>query len=335
MEENNVTVNQNGTSPLKQQDNIFKLTQKLLKNPPLIIWGSGATIPYGLPSMDDLKKQLEPELGVLNSEHNLEEELGKIDNSEKIIKIKEVIKNIVFKKDLECLKKSVEDVNYFKAIEKMINKFYKPHPHKVDIVTTNYDCILEYALSKSGHNFTDGFTGRSLSEFGLNLFKDKEIINLIKVHGSLNWYIDENDNVFYLPFGYHFKQLKYAMVPPAQGDKYIEAFKEPYRSLISKADQLIQNANSFLVIGFGFNDEHLTPKIEHKIKKGTPIVVVTRKITISCTQKLQSAIKYCIFEECNDQSNQTKVTYKNTEETINNAYLENKYWQLDKFMEIL
>ena len=34
---------------------IFRLIQKFLKKPPVIIWGSGATIPYGLPSMDDLK----------------------------------------------------------------------------------------------------------------------------------------------------------------------------------------------------------------------------------------------------------------------------------------
>ena len=328
-------MNKNNISKSKQKEDVFKLTQKLLKNPPLIIWGSGATIPYGLPSMDDLKKQLEPELGILNSEHNLEVELGKIDSSEKINKIKETIRNVMFEKDSKCLEKSIKDVNYFKTIKKMIDKFYKPFPKKVNIVTTNYDCILEYALSKSGHNFTDGFTGRSLSEFDPNLFTDKEIINLIKVHGSLNWYIDENNKVLYLPFGHHFKQLKHAMVLPAQDSKYTETIKEPYRSLITKSDEFIRNANSFLVIGFGFNDEHLTPIIEDKIKKGTPIVIVTKRTTIPCTKKLQSAIKYCVFEKRNDQSNQTQVTYKNAEDTSNNAYLENKYWKLNKFMEIL
>ena len=43
----------------QQKDKVCKVVQKFLKDPPVIIWGSGATIPYGLPSMDDLKKSLQ------------------------------------------------------------------------------------------------------------------------------------------------------------------------------------------------------------------------------------------------------------------------------------
>ena len=40
------------------KEQIFRITQNFLKTPPLIVWGSGATIPFGLPSMLDLNEKL-------------------------------------------------------------------------------------------------------------------------------------------------------------------------------------------------------------------------------------------------------------------------------------
>ena len=154
----------------ENNDEVFKLVQKFLKNPPVIIWGSGATIPYDLPSMDDLKQCLKSELGALEEDANLEKELGKIKTRDKVDKTTEIIRSEVLKKNLECLKKSIQTQSYFEAIEKMTGKFYSAHPQKIDIVTTNYDCVLEYALSKAGYNFTDGFTGRPLSKFNSGSF---------------------------------------------------------------------------------------------------------------------------------------------------------------------
>ena len=322
------------TETKNKKDKIFRTVQKFLEHPPVIIWGSGATIPYGLPSMECLKKCLKSEIEELDKNANLEVALGKIDDKNKIDKIKEIIRNEVLKKNLECLKKSIQTQNYFEAIEKMARKFYNAHPQKTNIVTTNYDCILEYALSKAGYNFTDGFTGKPLSKFNPGYFGKKQTINLIKVHGSLNWFSDNNDNIFYLPCEYKFDKLEYAMILPARERKYHEAFiKEPYRTLIGKSDDIIENANSFLVIGFGFNDEHLTPKIDSKIKTGIPIVIVTKKATDSCINKLNSTKKYCLFEK---NENGTKITFKENKDS-NNKFIElqENYWELNKFMEVL
>ena len=40
------------------KDDIFAYIQNYLKEPPLIIWGSGATIGFGLPGMSDLKDEI-------------------------------------------------------------------------------------------------------------------------------------------------------------------------------------------------------------------------------------------------------------------------------------
>jgi hypothetical protein len=38
------------------------MVQTFLKDPPLIVWGSGATIPFGLPSMEDLNAQIKEKI---------------------------------------------------------------------------------------------------------------------------------------------------------------------------------------------------------------------------------------------------------------------------------
>ena len=316
----------------EKAEKVYSLVQKFLKAPPVIIWGSGATIPYGLPSMNELKAKLKPNLKDISENDNLEAALGKVDSS-KIDEIKKIIKNEVLKRDKACLKKAMQDTNHLQAIIKMIEKFYEPHPRKIDIVTTNYDCVLEYALSKWNYNFTDGFTGRPLSKFDESTWGKKEIINLIKVHGSLNWFFYKDDEVIYLPYQCDSKELKKAIVLPT-GNKYRETSQEPYRTLVSQSDKTISEAKSFLAIGFGFNDEHLTPKIERRIKDGTPIVILTKKATDSCTRKLRNANKYCLLEEV--PKKETKVTFKETTgERENSVNLPEKLWQLDNFMEVL
>ena len=64
----------------QMKDEAFTVIQNFLKDPPVIIWGSGATIPYGLPSMNDLNKKLKsaiPSLQELEESENLEAALEK------------------------------------------------------------------------------------------------------------------------------------------------------------------------------------------------------------------------------------------------------------------
>ena len=224
------------------KDTIFTLTQKYLRDPPTIIWGSGATIPYGLPSMNDLKPFID--IDKIEQNKNLETIIDEIQDENKITKIKENIRDAILKKDLECLEQAIKDHNYFETIRKMIEKFYSPHPQKIDIITTNYDRVLEYALSQGGYKYTDGFSGKVLSIFDSdNCFKETGIINLFKVHGSLNW-VDNKNEIFFLPFKNKNKNLKNVMVLP-RNSKYKEISEEPYRTLIAESDKIIKKSKEF------------------------------------------------------------------------------------------
>lgn len=314
------------------KDKVFKVVQQFLQNPPVIIWGSGATIPYGIPGMDDLRESLKSELEELDENTNLEKALGEIQDSEKVDRIKKIVRNEILKKDQECLERVIQNTGLLNPIVKMIEKFYNAHPQKIDIVTTNYDRVLEYALSLGRFPYTDGFTGRALSKFNKNSFRSQCVINLIKVHGSLNWIFCATDPLF-MPCECRIDDLKYAMVLPSE-KKYREAFSDPYRDLIGKLDEAIEAARSLLAVGFGFNDEHLTPKIESKIRQSTPIVIITKKATDSWRKKIKSSANYCLFEQ---ETKGTKVTFREKANSVDvkQHTLCGNYWKLDQFMEIL
>jgi hypothetical protein len=315
-----------------EKEKVYKIVQTFLKNPPLIVWGSGATISFGLPSMRDLNEELKKKIKDFDTEdNNLEIELGKEKYQEQMPQIKKIIWEKVNQSDVSVLEKIISNsTNDFNGIKLLIEKFIETHPKVVNIVTTNYDRVLEHIMSYNNFPFTDGFNGKVLSIFDETEFKDKKIVNLIKVHGSLNWF-DVDSEIRFLPS--ISKEETPKIIAPSK-NKFKEAYSNPYRELIQKADNLIKVASSFLVVGFGFNDEHLTPKIKTKINQGTPIILITKEVSESSFSELERAEKYILFEEA--ESGKTKVIYKENSTVDKQVVeLEGDLWQLNNFMGIL
>ena len=314
------------------KETVFKLAQDFLKNSPLIVWGSGATISFGLPSMWTLNETLKEKIdGFDTTNDNLEIELGKDKYLKQMPHIKDIIWHKINEADTKVLDKiSSNNTSSFNGIILLIEKLIEAHPQVLNIVTTNYDRVLEYTMSYKGISFTDGFEGKILSSFDENLFQKKSIVNLIKVHGSLNWF-NVDGEIRYLNniSTEHQPQI----IAPGR-NKFEEAYNSPYRELIQKADNAIKEASSFLVVGFGFNDKHLTPRIRTQIKKGIPIVLITKKVTESTLIEIKGAKKYLLFEELDDTT--TRVIFKsNNTEGEQKVELDGDYWQLSNFMEIL
>lgn len=313
------------------KERVFTIIQNYLKTPPVIIWGSGATVPFGLPSMNTLNGILKDNIPVFDKEcDNLEVELGKDKYHEVMPQIRNLIWHAISTVDNEVLQNLlISNSDDYNGIKKLVEKISDAHPKVTNIITTNYDRIIENVLSFHGIPFTDGFLGKELSLFDESLFSSKNIVNIVKVHGSLNWF-DFGGEIRYLQN--NIESSVPQIICPGK-NKYQEAYKSPYRELIQKSDLFINSADSFLVVGFGFNDEHLTPRIKSKIKKGTPIVVITKIISETCLTELESAEKYVLLED--DGDNKTKVTVKerNSEKQI--IILEGNFWSLNNFVKII
>ena len=85
----------------------------------------------------------------------------------------------------------------------------------------------------------------------------KNIINLLKLHGSLTW---ERDNK-----GIRRKEKnevnKPIMIFPSS-DKYMQSYQEPYFELFTKFQELLKRPNTlFITSGFSFADNHISQMI--------------------------------------------------------------------------
>ena len=303
-----------------RKNQIFEKIQGYLKPAPVIIWGSGATIPYGLPSVDDLKRHLN-----IESQENLERHLSRIRGKNKLECYKRKIFEIVSNSDKEFRENFRRNPVISDPVKNILNYFYDAQNSKVSIITTNYDCVLEHMLSFHGLPFSDGFSGREFSKFQEDsLTNAGKKIRLIKVHGSIRWlemmYTNDNSSM--------------DAIIPAQS-KYKESLQDPFRTLIAMSDKAITKSENFLSIGFGFGDDHLTPYIERGIKGNSRIVVIARHATDGIKQKiLKKAKKFILIEACDCENDKTNISYRENDELCSFC-LPGKYWELKEFQNIL
>ena len=314
----------------KERETIFKIIQDFLKDPPVVIWGSGATAGFGMPGMGALNECLKTKMTDFDGSHNnLEKELDDSKYEPKMPQIRSIIWNEIKKNDDIVLKKLLENQDDFLGIKDMIDVFSKPHPKCLNIITTNYDRVLEHVLSYFDFSYTDGFSGQNMSIFNEKLFDNNQItVKLVKVHGSLNWF-DVNGKVRYSS-----QEIADAhkIIPPSK-KKYEETHRTPYRELIQHSDQFIKSGKSFLVVGFGFNDFHLTPEICNQVSNGIPVVLISMKITSEARNELKNAHKY-VFIEMSDKASHTLVYYKRSKKDVEKkCEMPGDFWQLKDFRE--
>jgi hypothetical protein len=151
-------------------------------------------------------------------------------------------------------------------------------PSKLTIVTTNYDTLFEDAAESIGFTVMDGFSFSHKPYFDSNMFewnmvkdienvKTKEleykrnILNLLKIHGSLTWERDV--------FGIRRKDKSTICSPIMifpSSNKYMQSYQEPYFELFTKFQDLLKRPNSLLITtGFSFLDKHISKMITQAI----------------------------------------------------------------------
>lgn len=133
----------------------------------------------------------------------------------------------------------------------------------IEIFTTNYDLLMEQALEEIAVPYFDGFVGSRQPFFDLRAIEDnlapKHWTRLWKIHGSINWYQQSNNEVCRLSFPND--RLFSHLIYPSHL-KYDHSRKMPYLALIDQLNNFIrQNSSLLIVSGYSFNDEHLNNTI--------------------------------------------------------------------------
>jgi len=176
-------------------------------------------------------------------------------------------------------------------------------PSGIPVVTTNYDRLIELAAEMSGLRVDTLFVGHRAGWFSpresayshcRNVIERKvggkrkptldyaPHIRLLKPHGSLDWYRSGKGPV---ACSYPLRRQRLVITPGA--NKYRGGYEPPFDAHREMANRAIDQASRFLVIGYGFNDEHLQTHLQPKLCDGKPAVLLTRTLS----EKVQGLIR--------------------------------------------
>ena len=141
---------------------------------------------------------------------------------------------------------------------------------RAQLFTTNYDTAFEQAAHKAHFNIIDGF-GYGGGEFDGGSFDldfvrrraneqptlEPSVFHLLKLHGSVDW--DGSNDTIRRVTGTPSQPL---LVYPS-AEKYQLAFRQPYLEFTSRFQIALRQPDvGLLVVGFGFNDEHIVAPIQ-------------------------------------------------------------------------
>lgn len=139
----------------------------------------------------------------------------------------------------------------------------------ISFFTTNYDTLLEDALSLHKIEVNDGFSGAAVGYWNpLKSFNKSDGINVIKMHGSVDWMNDKRYGLIRNRYGVNYLEKDSHVLIYPQATKYVETQKDPFAALFSEFRRRLSsnNENILVVGGFSFGDEHINSEIEQALK---------------------------------------------------------------------
>ncbi|MFG0542141.1 SIR2 family protein [Pseudomonas sp. YQ_5] len=332
--------------------NFQKQAQDYYSKAPLIILGSGASSAHGMSGMWKLAKHLVANTDIAGLSANEIEAWGKfcqvleagVDLESALHQVavtdeltSRIIKatwSLISSEDIQIFHESLQNQAMF-PLSRLLRHMFKSSLTKINIVTTNYDRLAEYACDQEGVHHYTGFTHGFFRQLAApNEITSSRRVNIWKVHGSLDWFkspledIVALSNIQGIPVNY-----RPEIVTPGT-QKYQTTHLEPYRSIINNADLAITAASSYLCIGYGFNDEHIQPKLMVKcLRQNTPITIVTYTLSDAAKKLILDgkAQNYLAIERgaTDDQS----IVYSSLDKTP--LTIEKNIWSLEGYLSLI
>ncbi len=325
------------------KNEVYSNIQKIVGDRPLLLVGSGASVDYGIPGMDVLAEYLVDNLESkyknesawikfkeqLDQQEGLERALAGIELG---IDLEDDIRKhtwkLISQKDQDVFQKYLIGQVPF-PIAALIRFIFNAHPQTVDIVTTNYDRIIEYACDQAGLPASLGFEGEYYKKYK-GIFPDKKCVHILKVHGSLDMFHDQHGRSFAAPM-FLDPDDKFTPEIIVPGDsKYKAILRGTMRELLTEADNRIKKATGFLCIGYGFNDNQIQEEIVRKMQENTPVILLTKSVTDSAMDILEKNSKNYICIQEGMEPGSTEIC---TNDGI--LVLDEQLWTIDGLMKMI
>lgn len=278
------------------------LCQRCAQKNPVIVLGSGASIPHGIRGMADLAIWLVDNVKADDGPEAdawlmVKTALGQGDHLEAALENKNIPTSLVIKivrstwdfiahDDYALMKSAIKEETVFPLRSLFAGLFGSVH-RNIHVVTTNYDRAAEYAADSGGYihhtGFLPGYLRRADGAEDLAFRQGRNVARTVtvwKVHGSLDWFTDAKGGVMSLPMTAELPDGLVPLIVTPGVSKYQRTHDEPFRSAIQGADRVLSAASAFICIGYGFRDSHIHPKLMTRCRvHNTPILVAARTLT--------------------------------------------------------
>jgi hypothetical protein len=336
-------------------DALLKQLQSWTNSVPLIILGSGASVPYNLPSMWRLGEYIKNNIAFADPDDQAQFEKFKI-SFDKNGDLEATLFELQLRPKVleEIILKTWELVNKadIAAYENIISKtvdfplmnltdhLLGTAVKRLSIITTNYDRLAEYAASFAKAIICTGYAQNYIGHFSNSIQSNnltalkgfKGQVNIWKVHGSLDWFKTKDDEDIQLPLRHTIPANFMPLIITPGSTKFELTHLEPFRTIFTQADKEIEEANGFLCIGYGFNDIHVQPKLITQIKNNKPIIVITKELTPKTKQAIigNNCKQYILIEEAS--ATDTRV-YSSTQGQ--HIIPDKSYWTLSEYLKLI
>ncbi|MFQ5813351.1 MAG: SIR2 family protein [Anaerolineae bacterium] len=168
-----------------------------------------------------------------------------------------------------------------------LNKILKP-PAGLPILTPNYDRLIEVACEAAGFHVDTTAIGLYAGAFdhrrscmascrGRRTVGKTIVLDhypravVLKPHGSLDWYRNDSGG---MRCSLDLDADRLIITPGL--NKYKAGYGAPFDKHRDLANDYIKQAARLLVVGYGFNDDHLQTHLVKRIQDGTPTLILAR-----------------------------------------------------------
>lgn len=145
---------------------------------------------------------------------------------------------------------------------------------RVIFTTTNYDTLIEDALSLARRRVVDGFSTGGIGFWTGH--REEEIAKLpprchqvVKLHGSVDWLRAADGTLVRARYGTSYlSRLEDTLIYP-QATKYVETQRDPFAELFTTFRRVLASTESHLlcIVGYSFGDEHINLEIEEALRR--------------------------------------------------------------------
>lgn len=322
-------------------------------NMPKLIIGTGLSIRYGIPGMKELTRHLDKEIKKVK-ETDLKEmwderykdiknkglEAGLVNLSQEENILVDFIKTSTAKYILEAeesLHKSIiKDDTGFSRLLAYLSGTVSTNNKVIDIMTPNYDRVIEIVCDKLGIGVINGFFGNLYCRFDRNLLKQpaqtyncttKKWVRLFKPHGSINWINENGDEYLTNDYSDLSRKIEYIEIVTPGSSKYRESMiNNTFRCMREEFNDLLNPSDSYSLFfyGYGFNDDHFDTALMDSFQKNVLI--------------LAKDVKKEIIDKALKRKNITVFFHENGGEYM--IYKAKKYmidlslWDIDQFADV-